>query len=67
MSIKHQLRCITLSFVLWIGSGMGMPMPPEKLEELLRQMNQPKVVHTLREGNHDGEDLDENLIHPGPG
>ncbi|HEX8984878.1 MAG TPA: hypothetical protein VF767_05590 [Bryobacteraceae bacterium] len=42
-------------------------MPPEKLEELLRQMNQPKVVHTLREGNHDGEDLDENLIHPGPG
>jgi hypothetical protein len=26
---------------------MGMPMPPEKLEELLQQMNEPKVAHTL--------------------
>ena len=47
LSLKHQFRCITLCFALWIGAGMGAPMPPEKLEELFRQMNEPKVAHTL--------------------
>ena len=65
MSIKHRFRCITLCFVLWIGAGIGMPMPPEKLEELLQQMNEPKVAHTLPEESDDGDDLEEHLMRSG--
>jgi len=44
---------------------MGMPMPPEKLEELLQQMNQPKVAHPLPEESDDGDDLEEHLMRSG--
>jgi hypothetical protein len=46
---------------------MGMPMPPEKLEELLQQMNEPKVAHTLPEESDDGDDLEEHLMRSGLG
>ena len=65
MSLKHQFRCITLCFALSIGAGMGAPMPPEKLEELFRQMNEPKVAHTLPAEAEDGNDLEEHLVRSG--
>ena len=40
---------------------MAAPMPPEKLEELFRQMNEPKVAHTLPAEDEDGDDLEEHL------
>ena len=65
LSLKHQFRCITLCFALWIGAGMGAPMPPEKLEELFRQMNEPKVAHTLPAEDEDGDNLEEHLVRSG--
>ncbi len=56
MSMKHKFRCMTLCFVLWIGAGMGAQMPPEKLEALFRQMNEPTVAHTLPAKDDDGDD-----------
>jgi hypothetical protein len=34
---------------------MGVPMRAEDLEELLRQMNQPKIAHTLPEEKDNGD------------
>ncbi len=44
-----------LCSVLWLGASMGLTMPPERLEQLLRQMSSPGVAHTLRKENE--EDL----------
>ena len=63
----HWLRCMTLCFVLWMGAGVGMPIQPEKLEELLQQMNEPKIAQTLPEENSDGDDLDARLLRLGLG
>ena len=57
----HRLRCMTLCFVLWMGAGVGMPLQPGKLEELLQHMNEPMIAHTLPEENDDGDDLDGRL------
>jgi hypothetical protein len=32
---------------LQIGVVIGMPMPPEKIRELLQQTTLPKIAHTL--------------------
>ncbi len=42
-----------LCSVLWLGASMGLTMPPERLEQLLRQMSSPHVAHTLRTENED--------------
>ena len=34
---------------------MGSPMRPEEIEELMRQMNQPKLAHVLRDENDSGD------------
>jgi len=33
----------------------GVQMPPEKIRDLLRVMNQPAVVHVLRDDDRCGE------------
>ena len=56
MSIKQKLR--NLLFIALVGVAIlgNAPMRPEEIEDLLRQMNQPKVAHTLSERNDDGDD-----------
>ena len=61
----HRFRCITLCFVLAIGANLGMPMPAEKLEELLRQSNAPKVEQVLPEGEDEIDELEEHLTRSG--
>ncbi len=51
MSVKQKLRKILLIATLGAGSLMGMPMPPEEIEEFLRQMNQPKTEIVIKEKN----------------
>jgi len=34
----------------------GAPMRPEEIEDLMHQMNQPKVAHALRDENDQGDD-----------
>lgn len=49
MSVKQKLRKILLIATLGAGSLMGMPMPPDEIEEFLSQMNQAKTEIVIRE------------------
>jgi len=51
MSVKDKLRKILLIGALAAGSLIGMPMPPDEIEELLNQMNQPKTELAITEEN----------------
>ena len=59
LSIKHRIRCLTLGLTLWAGALNGVPMPPERIQELLQQMNQPKIAHVLREEADTADDADD--------
>ena len=52
---------VLLVMALALGALIGVPMDPEKVRELLSQLNQPKVAETLPERSDDGEDLKEYL------
>jgi hypothetical protein len=49
VSLKHKLRKVLLIGALGVGSLIGMPMPPEEIEELLCQMNQPTIELVVKE------------------
>ncbi|MEO8130072.1 MAG: hypothetical protein ABJF23_30605 [Bryobacteraceae bacterium] len=40
-------RQLLLLMALQMGVFVGAPMRPEEIRELLRQMCQPKIAHTL--------------------
>lgn len=42
--------------MLGLASIMGAPMRPEEVEEVMRNMNQPKIVHVLKDDNDSGSD-----------
>ena len=54
-SIRESLRTIFLCAVLEMGALTGVMMRPEEIRELLQTMNQPKVVHVLKETDDDSE------------
>jgi hypothetical protein len=52
VSIKRRFRNLLLCLPLLLGALGGMPMRPEEIEDLMRSMNQQKVVVTVEdEGN----------------
>ena len=54
--MKSRFRKILLLMALWIGSQMGLPMRPEEIEELMRTMNEPKIVRKFAEEEEQGDD-----------
>jgi hypothetical protein len=40
---------------LEVGVLFGVPMRPEQIEELMHQMNQPKLAHVLKEETNGGD------------
>ena len=48
-SIRTKFRTALLCAVLQMGVLSGVQMPPEKIRALLDAMNQPAVVHVLRD------------------
>jgi hypothetical protein len=60
VSIKHKLCQAFFCLALGWASLAGTPMRPEEIEELMHQMNQPKVSHTLPEEDDRGLDWDYN-------
>jgi hypothetical protein len=42
--------------VLEMGVLVGAPMRPDEIQELMHQMNQPKLAHVLPSENDDGGD-----------
>ena len=45
-----------LLLALWVGAQMGAPMRPEEIEELMRTMNEPKLVRKFAEEEERGDD-----------
>ena len=58
--MKKRFRKILLCLVLCVGSQMGLPMRAEEIEELMRTMNQPKIVRKFAEEEERGDDLPPN-------
>jgi hypothetical protein len=56
MSIASRLRVLVMCTVLEMGVISGVPMRPGEIQELMNQMNQPKVAHVLPTGNDSGND-----------
>ncbi len=55
MSIKSKFCKVMFCVTLGLASLAGTPMRPEEIEELMHQMNQPKVAHTLPDENDKGD------------
>ncbi len=47
--MKRTLRKLVLLGALGLGSLVGVPMRPEEIEELMRQMSVPKVARTVQD------------------
>ena len=56
MSLKNRLRVAMVCAMLQFGVAGGMPMRPDEVQELLHQMNQPKMAHVLPSKGNEGED-----------
>jgi hypothetical protein len=53
--VKNKLRKLILLSVLVFSSAFGMPMDPQKLEELLDVMHRPKAEVTIPDYDESGD------------
>ncbi len=58
MSFRSKLRVVVVCLILQMGVMMNCPMRPEEIEDLMQQMNQPKLAHELPSEDDDGDDDD---------
>ena len=56
MSLVNRLRVALVCVVLEMGVLSGVPMRPDEIQELMHQMNQPKMAHVLPSENDEGDD-----------
>ena len=56
MRVSSRLRTLLVCFMLEYAAMMGSPMRPEEIEDLMHQMNQPKLAHVLRDEDDSGDD-----------
>jgi hypothetical protein len=56
VSLKKRLRVLLACAALEFGVLIGAPMRPDQVQELMHQMNQPKMAHVLREEEDAGDD-----------
>jgi hypothetical protein len=56
MSIASGLRVLVVCLALEMGVISGVPMRPGEIQELMNQMNQPKLAHVLPSENDEGND-----------
>ena len=47
--MKQRFRKILLCLVLGMGSQLGVPMRADEIQELMRTLNQPKLVRKFAE------------------
>jgi hypothetical protein len=55
MSWKKRLRVLFVCLALEAGTLFGVPMRPDEIENLMHQMNQPKLAHLLKEEDDSGD------------
>ena len=51
-----RLRVLLMCLALEMGVLAGVPMRPDEIQELMNQMNQPKMAHVLPSDTDDGDD-----------
>jgi hypothetical protein len=56
MSFASRLRVVFVCAALQLGVFSGVPMRPEQIQELMHQMNQPRLAHVLPADEEGGED-----------
>jgi hypothetical protein len=56
VSLKKRLRVVVVCAILQLGVMVGTPMRPDEVEELMHQMNQPKMAHVLATEDEDADD-----------
>jgi hypothetical protein len=56
MSLKTRLRTIFMCAALELGVLSGVPMRPEEIRSLMKQINQPKLAHVLPTDDRSGDD-----------
>ena len=56
MSLLERLRVLVVCMALEMGVITGVPMRPGEIQELMNQMNQPKLAHVLPSENDEGND-----------
>ena len=56
MSIKHVLRTLAVCLPLMFGALSGVPMKPEEIEELMHNLNQPKITVTIPGESENGDE-----------
>jgi hypothetical protein len=56
VSIKHLLRTLAVCLAVLIGQLSGVPMKPEEIEELMHNLNQPKITITIPGESESGDD-----------
>ena len=56
VSLVYRLRVFVLCVALEMGVLSGAPMRPDEIQELMNQMNQPKMAHALPSENDEGDD-----------
>jgi hypothetical protein len=54
VSLMTRLRVLLVCVVLQAGVLVGVPVRPDEIQELMHQMNQPKLAHVLPSENDDG-------------
>lgn len=55
MSFAKRLRVVFVCAFLQFGTLAGVPMRPEEIQDLMRQMNAPKLAHVLPSEESDGD------------
>jgi hypothetical protein len=56
MSLASRLRVVFICAALQLGVFSGVPMRPDEIQQLMHQMNQPKLAHVLTGDDEGGDD-----------
>jgi hypothetical protein len=60
MRLPWRLRTLLVCAMLEYAALIGSPMRPEEIQELMRLMNQPKLVHVISEREPEPEPRNRN-------
>ena len=56
VSLMHRLRVLVVCLALQTGVFLGVPMLPDQIRELMKQMNRPALAHVLPADHHSEDD-----------
>ena len=62
VSLVERLRVLVVCLALEMGVIVGVPMRPEQIQALMRQMNQPHLADVLPIENDQGDDPPDSAI-----